>query len=357
MFKYGGRFILGKSLYFDKNNTFLVKGIGIIFMVLHHCVGLYYNQFDLSWYSLNSSNVDSLIILFFSTAGKVCVPILTIVSGFGITKSYSRFTEKSITRCKNIKFCLSHLIQFYSIYWIIFILTAPLTYINIFEHYFNNHSLYKGIIFFGVDFLGIQPRLSWYIRAIIVLYLLFPLLYQFVKRLKLFAVILSFVPWILKLLINNVEINIDSVIFCILPFVTGIYFAMFDSLDNLKRKKSIKFQIFSFIFVVIFFALRLLFSIYVDYFFSLSLICFGTLVLSDIKGLNSILILFGKHSANIWLIHCTMLSLFPLVALPQIMKFLVILLAALFISILIEYVKKITGYSMKIKDIRCFVER
>ena len=85
-----------KNLHFNKNNTFLVKGIAIIFMVLHHCVGLYYNQFDLSWYSLNSSNVESLIILFFSTAGKVCVPILTIVSGFGITKSYSRYNPESV---------------------------------------------------------------------------------------------------------------------------------------------------------------------------------------------------------------------------------------------------------------------
>lgn len=183
--------MLKEHTYFDKTDSFIVKGIAILFMVLHHCVGLYYNSFDLSWYSMNCSDNNPLILLLFSTAGKVCVPLFTIISGYGITKSYIKFSEKNNTRCKNIKFCLSHLIQFFSTYWIIFLLTAPFTYINVFERYINNHSLYKGIFFFGIDFLGIQPRLSWYVRTIIILYLAFPLLHLFVRKVKIFSIFIS----------------------------------------------------------------------------------------------------------------------------------------------------------------------
>lgn len=84
---------LTDKFVFDKRYTQLIKGIAILFMVLHHTVGLYYNSFDLRWYTENSNNIGSLILLFFSTAGKVCVPLLTILSGFGLAKSYNRFEK------------------------------------------------------------------------------------------------------------------------------------------------------------------------------------------------------------------------------------------------------------------------
>ena len=159
------------------------------------------------------------------------------------------------------------------------------------------------------------------------------------------------------MLIKSAEINIDSVIFCILPFVTGIYFALFDSLDNLKRIKNTKYKFLSLMLVGLFFVLRVVFSVYIDYFFSLSLICFATLVLADFKYLKNGLVLLGKNSANIWLIHGTIINFFPVIPLPKIVKYLLILLTALFVSMLIEFLKQKSGYCMKIKQLRKFVER
>ena len=72
---------------FDKKHTQVIKGLAILFMVLHHVGSLYYNQIDLSWYARNSRDVPEMILLFFSTGGKVCVSLFTIMSGFGLPAS------------------------------------------------------------------------------------------------------------------------------------------------------------------------------------------------------------------------------------------------------------------------------
>lgn len=48
---------------------------------------------------------------------------------------------------------------------------------------------------------------------------------------------------------------------------------------------------------------------------------------------------------------------FPVIPLPKIVKYLLILLTALFVSMLIEFLKQKSGYCMKIKQLRKFVER
>ena len=73
---------------FDRRDTAVCKGIAILFMTLHHCLQKYYNRFDLSWYARHSSSLPEKFLIFFSSAGKVCVSLLTILSGYGITKKY-----------------------------------------------------------------------------------------------------------------------------------------------------------------------------------------------------------------------------------------------------------------------------
>ena len=113
---------LENIIKFDKKHTQVIKGLAILFMVLHHVGSLYYNQIDLNWYARNSRDVPEMILLFFSTGGKVCVSLFTIMSGFGLAKSYGRYSQKRSSVGGDVRFILSHLIQFYSIYWIAFLL-------------------------------------------------------------------------------------------------------------------------------------------------------------------------------------------------------------------------------------------
>ena len=108
-------------MVFDKRDTNICKGIAILFMVLHHTVSKYYNVIDISWYRANSDSVFSEIILFFSTAGKVCVPLLTILSGYGITKTFQKYKIKTES-ISYIRFVISRIVKFLSIYIPIFIL-------------------------------------------------------------------------------------------------------------------------------------------------------------------------------------------------------------------------------------------
>ena len=84
---------------------------------------------------------------------------------------------------------------------------------------------------------------------------------------------------------------------------------------------------------------------------------FCTLVLSETKGVNRFLMLFGSHSANIWLLHVAILRLInELLTLPVLLRYIVVLAAALCISLLLEWIKKKTKYNTLIRKLRQHVE-
>lgn len=298
---------------FDINDTNLIKGIAILFMVLHHTVGLYYNEVDVGWYTQNSNSVFSLVVLLFSTAGKVCVPLFTILSGFGLSKSFKDFLTNHRSFCSDIRFILSHLVQLYSIYWAVFLCNI-IIYNNTLTKLCGTYGTgLHGIKNFILDFLGLSKLFyengfgDWFISAIIILYIIFPVIYRLVFKFKFVVIVVSFLPWIFRPFINSLGFKTDGPLFCILAFSTGILFAQEDVLDMIKAYTKIKYKLLSIGITILLFSLRTIFSLFIDYFFAISLILFCTLVLSDIKKLNKVLVLFGKNSSNIWLSHVVIL--------------------------------------------------
>ena len=332
-------------------------------MVLHHSVGLFYNQVDLYWYAQNSDGIGSLIILFFSSAGKVCVPLLTILSGFGLSKSYQKFKVKYKNVFSDLRFILSHLLQFYSIYWVMLFLNTVVRYNTITKFYTFYGFKYDALKNFILDFFGLSKLFGtggfgdWFVSAILILYVIFPLLYRLGNKFKYIPIIISFIPWIFCPFINDLGISTDSALFCLLAFTTGIYFAQTNILDKLITISSMKYKIYSVIVAVVMFILRLIFSIYADYFFAISLIGLAIFLISNIKYINKLLILFGKNSANIWLSHSAIIILLSnIVILPILIKYVVVLVIALVLSLLVEFVKRITRYSLLIKKLRKLIE-
>ena len=302
-----------------------------------------------------------MILLFFSTAGKVCVSLLTILSGFGLAKSYSKFQFRRNSIGGDIRFVCSHIVQLYSIYWIMFLINICIRYHSIDSLSALYGQNYTAVFKFLIDFLGLSKLFQvngvgdWYISALIVFYILFPLIYRIAKHLHYWIILLTAVPWVVKLFFPNLPC--DNAIFYLLSFSTGIIIAQTGILDRIKLLKQAKYKILSIIFLLLSFVLRLVFSLFADYLFAISIIVFGTLVLSSIKGLNKLLVLFGKNSANIWLLHGSIIALAgEIIVLPILIKYLVVLTAALVISILLELLKKKVGYNTLLIKVRKRIE-
>lgn len=358
---------------FSQNHTYVIKGIAVLFMVLHHVNNKYYNSINLQWYLQHSADIGDLILLFFSTAGKVCVPLLTILSGFGLSKSYLKYKANHKGFSSEVRFTISHLLQFYSVFWIYLLLYTIKDTIflklfqlygftfkawsNVFLQVFGLSKLF-GIKNFGTKTFIIRSFGDWFVSAIIIFYIIFPILFWITKKSKVTAIILAAAPWIFKPYVNALGIRTDSVVFCMLAFVTGILFAQCRTLDNLTSLTGAKYKVLSIFLVLLGFALRLVFSFYADYFFALTLICFGTLVLSAIKYLDRFFILFGKHSANIWLSHIVILQMVnKAYHFTKPVKYLIVLAIALLLSLTVEFVKKITWYSKGVKKLRALIEK
>lgn len=348
---------------FDKNYTFSVKGIAILFMVLHHTVALFYNQVDLSWYAQHSTDAGSLILLLFSTAGKVCVQLLTILSGYGLAKSYMKFSQTRYKLADDARFVLSHLLQFYSLYWVMFAVNVVLRSCIVMPFgtfYGTNGNI---AVHFLADFFGVAKLFNmsgtgdWFVLVNLLLYLLFPLMNRLIRRFHWVPVAVTVIPWFIRPWLQSVGIGVDHLLFCLTAFATGILLAQKGFLDRLAGLKGVKYKLIAGLTALVMFGMRLIFSLNADYFFALSLIGLGTVVLAGAGELRRALILFGKHSANIWLVHVMLLRvLSAIVVLPNICRYLIVLLASLALSILVEFLKKKLGYLQLVKRLRACAE-
>ena len=337
---------------FSKTDTNICKGIAILFMVLHHAVAKYYNHIDFSWYAANSVNGPYMIMLFFSTAGKVCVSLLTILSGYGLAKSYSKFGENSFVG--DIKYILLRYIKLYSIYLPV---ALTVTIVVVLRTVLSGEQIHCiQALEYALKNISMIYRSSvgdWYLKAILVLYLIFPLLHRLLKKFGVFIIILATIPWILRLGFGIKAIKIDSFLFYILSFAVGIYFEQKDVFAKFKIVGPVKSIVVPTVCLIAAFVLRLLFSLSMDIFFALSIILFEINVLSKLKS-AVVLSFFGKNSANIWLFHSTVLAFF--VSIRPVYKFVFALLLSLLASMFIEYIKKISKYNNLVSTVCRYIK-
>ena len=90
------------------------------------------------------------------------------------------------------------------------------------------------------------------------------------------------------------------------------------------------------------FVLRLIFALPIDVLLALSIIFFEINVLSKTRIVAVVLRFLGRYSANMWLLHGTILGLLQM---NVVAKFVLAAIITLLISFLLEYMKKTTGYN------------
>ena len=150
----------------------------------HECLGikgdsLYRCGFD-SLFLFPSNSGDYLLFNFFNFVfglGYQAVHLFFILSGFGLTLS-ALLVEKKTDRIRWFGFIKKRFIRLYPSYWLILAIYLLLN--------FFQYSSFLGLLktyVKGAIFLDVIPA-TWYIPILLQLYLLFPFLFYFLKKLS-----------------------------------------------------------------------------------------------------------------------------------------------------------------------------
>lgn len=292
---------------FTKKHTNIAKGTAILMVLWHH---LFYNTPKYHAQFTSLMVIDGIpLASYISMVLKMTLSIFLILSGYGLSKSYSRNLKNSLRG--DVFFVFSHLTNLLLEFWFVYILFVPLGF------FFGRSPLqvYRGNIkFFLADFFGLSYLLTggnsftmneawWYMSLIIIYYLLSPLIFRLLRK------------WPETFLAVSAAISLfvfrlryfDCWIF---PFVLGAYFANKDLFVKITRgiPDRVNRLLFSVVFILICSFTRLQvgdqFFLYVfDSFFGLGVIFFSFWVLSGIPFFEKVLELFGKYTGTIFMMH------------------------------------------------------
>ena len=330
---------------FSKRDTNIVKGVAIIAMLFHHT---YPNNTGIP--IINTENVSVLLIL--ATSSKICVALLTILSGYGLRESYKKF-ETYEGKFKNARFVFSHYLQLLSLYWVVVLFCLCTTYMQTGKGFSLYGSGITGFVYCLLDMLGLgmvfhTPILigGWYLTAIVVFYILFPILVILVKKIGLLFVGVTYLPWIYYLVQKDYNMRTDWRLFYLFSFVLGIYLSEKNILTKWKEASSIKTGTFSVVFLGAMLIVRCFIALPADPFLSVAIIGLEVQVLSKISIINNLLEKCGAMSENMWLIHPFIIEkLNNLEFVDYTGKFMILFIVSIGMAILLEDLKKQIGYS------------
>lgn len=347
-------------MQFTKNDTNIVKGAAIIMMMLHHC---FLAPERYSGYEIEFGPVGEGYTVLVSAFFKICVGLFVFLSGYGISISLSRVDLNDRKQCENqIK---KRMLSLMSGYWFIYALSVIAALIidrGMFTVY-KNKFFPNSIIFVVADVLGLAELFGtptfngtwWYMSLAIIIVAIIPLFYLIYKKFG------EFVPIMVTFILCYIfeKQNYDMVRW-LLVMVIGMICAERNLLVKWAQfrfiKKSewadwlIKLIVYTPIAVLLVFARQycrytmcfhdaIIPVFYVFYIFA---------VVSKIPVIDKVLVFLGKHSMNIFLSH-TFLRAYFLKDFLYSLKYPVVIVTvltvlSLLLSIVIDLLKKYTGY-------------
>lgn len=164
---------------FTKNQSLLTKGVACFLMFIHHLLNSNYY----SYISILPANImDNIVII-----SKVSVILFLVISGYGLCEQYKKLDFSIIS---SFKFSINHILKLYLSYWFIFIIFIPLGYVfgtSPLERFYSGSFFNLLSDFLGVSYLLKTPmanRTWWYVPIILIYYLIFPVAYQIIHKLK-----------------------------------------------------------------------------------------------------------------------------------------------------------------------------
>jgi len=343
-----------KTLTINESN--IVKGIAIIFMMFHH---LFlspdrYEGFEISFWPMSEFIVNDIALLM-----RICVSLFVFISAYGIT---IKLRDKSIKEIIIISF--QRYVKMITNFWVayLFVLIVDMVGwdgIHTLSQFGNNKytPLYMLIDLLGISDILTSPTLIgtyWYMSMATLIIFTVPCLLSIYRKLGF--------PFILFLISISYAIEWKYIWYSryLLCILLGIAFAnnsLFEKISILfmRSKKSVKALIFSCgIILSIILCLIKLSNLQ----WSLMQICDGILVvllsefvilINNYGYFSRILAFIGVHSMNIFWIHsfirhCWMREFIYGLKYPLICT-IILLLISLLISLILEKIKDICMFS------------
>lgn len=345
-------------MIFDKRQTNIAKGVAVLLLLWHH---LFYNDpkdYNKFISLLKIDNVPIECVI--ADSFKVCVAIFLLLSGYGLYRSYQNFCNETIGNNriavkKDFKFVWNHWIKMMSGYWFIYIIFVPMGIFfgRSFLTYYGLNPIYYLTEFLGLTYLFFEYNVIfnatwWFMSVIIVLYIIFPLLHKLLTWQSEITLSLS----ILFMFVNIPFLH--NINYWFAPFIFGMYISKYNLFARILNlcDTLLKKIILSILLIVVSLYIRITFfknAVYFDAFFAFAIILFSYMVLSNIPKLSKTFEILGKHSANIFMFHTFIYSYYfqSIIYSPKysLLIYIFMVLVCLFISLGLEYLKKITRYN------------
>lgn len=357
-----------KEDYFSKVDSQVLKGLAILIMIHHHnFLPGRYDEFSVLFSPFSETNINNLAQFF-----KICVSIFAFITGYGLFCKYYADKPKN-----DIAWCLKRYIKTFSTFWFNYIMICVATQIidKRFARTFSQHNIYWNTIDVMLDFLGLSHLLErptmistwWYMGADIIFICSIPLIKKLNDNISYAFLLMLLIPRVVFSVAGMTE-NMYGGGVKPWPFfvvmMMGCIFARYKLFDRIQNglNCSNRGKIFNCILL-----LMLEILLYKTYgkipggdmyeikivFTSIVSIIFIVLYIVPITFIRKPLMILGRHSTNIFLVH----SFFRAIYLRQfiysfrhfILIDLVLLVISILYSVIIEMLKKILGYDRAIK--------
>lgn len=355
------------EMQFTKKDTALVKGVAILMMLFHHC---FESTSRFAGYTLNFFPLTEGYTVLIASFFKICVAIFVFLSGYGIAISLSKVDPASPSGY--IKQICRRTFSLMSGFWIIFILSiisAAIIMPSMLNVYKDEHLL-NSLVFVLYDFLGLAelfgtPTLVgtwWYMSLALIIIAVMPLAYRLYKKYGAvpLLIITFFICGIVKKASSDETVNYDMV-----RWLFTIDLGMICADRNLlarakafmifKKHKAADYAAKLVIMTAVLLGCFLLrrdldwtVSYIRDGFIPAFVVLYCYVILAEIPMLRSVLQFLGKHSMNIFMSHTLLRAYFLkdfLYGLGySMLTFFVLLGLSVLLSIVIDLIKKYSGY-------------
>lgn len=353
-----------KNNKFDKDRSLELKGVAIVLMLFHHCFRLpvIYNGYAVSFFPFRETSMVNV-----AYASKICVSFFAFITGYGLFLSYKVKKEKAQ------KWVVKRYIKTFSGYWVIWVISAITCQIidGRTQKIFFGNGFAKGIIYCvlnigGVDSLFGAPTQNavwWYMGAAIIFIISIPIIYRCKDNLWLLLALVILMPrMFLRYNGNELLASGTSAFSFFVPLVLGCIFARYTLFERIYEcSLSLKlYLLFIVVWGIIFF-----YKIYhyldrtkfweIHYgLFPLLCIVFLVEYIFRIKYIHKPLVILGKNSLNIYLIH-PFIQMYAKKMIFSNRNFLLItvimIVLSLSVSIIIEWIKRLLRYDERINQL------
>lgn len=358
-----------KMVMFNSYYSNIVKGIAIVLMLIHHnyyIPEMYINSGTVVLFDPFGEYVTTKISLWC----KICVALFVFITGFGITRKCEYYLcKQNFTVGVYIRLCISRLYKLFFNYWFIFLLALIYSGITGQMQFSKSYSE-NYVKEFLIDWFGFASLLHtntfnptwWYVSLAIILIVTVPVIYFFYKK---YGYKFCICIWFFSLIIG--EMYYYPISRYMIVAIMGIIFAdkcWFDNfmiyISNCTINKKIMILLFN-LFIII---TSFYFTFKLNYFYTVGIYdCLGVLGIISVLCISHVDFWFaklgeflGRHSMNIFYFH-TFIYYFwynEFIYSFQYPVFItsVLLLICLAVSIVIEYIKKITGFKILIEVLK-----